>query len=154
MQEKFKEFILNDIFWFNKSELNFGIYKIFRQKEDFITKSLDTIVSTIEKELSDTNEEDFEELKNKIVEYIPPKKAKELSIDSLDELRDAIEEFGYGDKEALLSELSALVSEDKYDSTKVYEYLYQFFNLYYEKGDFGYTPRSFRSYTVPYKYEE
>ena len=33
MQEKFKEFILNDIFWFNQSELNFGIYKIFRQKE-------------------------------------------------------------------------------------------------------------------------
>jgi len=154
IQEKFKKFILDDIFWFNKNELNFGIYKIFRQKEELIKEKLDIIISNIEKELSDTSKEDFEELKNKIIEYIPPKKAKELSLETLPELKDVIQEFGNGDTEVLLSELSALESEEKYDSTKVYEYLYQFFNLYYEKGDFGYTPRSFKSYTVPYKYEE
>jgi len=54
----------------------------------------------------------------------------------------------------ILDKLKAINSEEKYDSTKVYEYLYQFFNLYYEKGDFGYTPRSFRTYSIPYTHEE
>jgi len=154
IQQKFKEFILNDIFWFNKSELNFGIYKIFRQKEQFIKDNLELIVSNIEKQLSNSNDDSMTELKEKILECIPPKKAKELSFETNEDLKEAISVYGNGDMNQLLSELSALTNEEKYDSTKVYEYLYQFFNLYYEKGDFGYTPRSFKTYTVPYKYEE
>ncbi len=154
IQEKFRYFILNDIFWFNKSELNFGIYKIFRQKEDFITQNLDTLISNIEKELTSSTEDGLENLTTKVKEYIPPKKLKDLSLDSLDEIEEAIVQYGNGDKESLLSELKACRNEDTYDSTKVYEYLYQFFNLYYEKGDFGFTPRSFKTYTIPYTQEE
>ena len=153
-QEQFKQFILNDIFWFNKSELNFGIYKIFRQKEKFIRGKLNEIVENIEKQLSSSNEDEFERLKEKIFEYIPPKKAKDIEINSLEALKNTIKIYANGDTDDLLSELDALNSEKKYDSTKVYEYLYQFFNLYYEKGDFGYTPRSFRTYTIPYVHEE
>ena len=153
-KEKFKDFILNDIFWFNKSELNFGIYKIFRQKEELIRQSLDNIVSNIEKALSNSSEKEFDDLKKRIIEYIPPKKARDLSLETHEDLKKAIEEFGNGDTDKLLSELSILLNKEKYNSTKVYEYLYQFFNLYYEKGDFGYTPRSFRTYSIPYVYEE
>lgn len=153
-QEQFKEFILNDIFWFNKTELNFGIYKIFRQKEEFIKAKLDEIVQNIEKHLSSSNENGFEKLKDKIFQYIPPLKAKDISIEDLEQLKTTIEQYGNGDTDELLSELNSLTSEEKYDTTKVYEYLYQFFNLYYEKGDFGYTPRSFRTYSIPYTYEE
>ncbi|MDD5160036.1 MAG: site-specific DNA-methyltransferase [Sulfuricurvum sp.] len=153
IQQKFKDFILDDIFWFNKSELNFGIYKIFRQKEEFIKQNLDTIVTNIEKELSNSNENNVEKLKVRLLEYIPPKIAKDLPLDTIEDLESAINNFGNGDTQNLLDELKACKSEEKYDSTKVYEYLYQFFNLYYEKGDFGYTPRSFKTYTIPYKYE-
>lgn len=153
-QEQFKEFILNDIFWFNKTELNFGIYKIFRQKEEFIKAKLDEIVQNIEKQLSTSNEDGFEKLKDKILQYIPPVKVKDISIEDLEQLKTTIDQYGNGDTEELLSELNALTSEEKYDTTKVYEYLYQFFNLYYEKGDFGYTPRSFRTYSIPYTHEE
>ncbi|MBA1438307.1 MAG: site-specific DNA-methyltransferase [Epsilonproteobacteria bacterium] len=153
-QQQFKEFILNDIFWFNKSELNFGIYKIFRQKEEFIKEKLEAIVQNIEKELSSDQEEKFNELKNEILEYIPPKKAKDIVIENTEKLKELIEQYGNGDIDELMQKLKAITSEEKYDSTKVYEYLYQFFNLYYEKGDFGYTPRSFRIYSIPYVYEE
>jgi len=154
IQEKFKRFILDDIFWFNKSELNFGIYKIFRQKEQVIKDKLDEIVTNIENELSSSNDKAISELKNEIIEYIPPKKVKNISLDTLEDIEQAIQEYGNGDTDKLLAQLNTLKSQDNYNSTKVYEYLYQFFHLYYEKGDFGYTPRSFRSYTVPYRYEE
>ena len=151
MQEKFKEFILNDIFWFNKSELNFGIYKIFRQKETFIKEKLDEIVENIETQLSSSNEKDLQLLKKELKDtFLPPK----LQIDTLDEIEDGIKKYCNGDTDEYLQRLEALKTAENYDTTKVYEYLYQFFNLYYEKGDFGYTPRSFRTYSIPYQHEE
>jgi len=153
-QEQFKVFILNDIFWFDKSEVNFGIYKIFRQKEKLITEKLDAIVDSIEKSLSQDAQGSVETLKTTLLESIPPKKVANTPLDTLDDIKTAIEQFGNGDTEQLLDQLKSLQTEDKYDATKVYEYLYQFFHLYYEKGDFGYTPRSFRTYTLPYHHEE
>jgi len=153
-QEQFKAFILNDIFWFDKSEVNFGIYKIFRQKEKLITEKLGAIVDSIEKSLSQDAQGSVETLKTTLLESIPPKKVANTPLDTLDDIKTAIEQFGNGDTEQLLDQLKSLQTEDKYDATKVYEYLYQFFNLYYEKGDFGYTPRSFRTYTLPYHHEE
>ncbi len=151
MQEKFKEFILNDIFWFNKSELNFGIYKIFRQKEAFIKEKLDEIVSDVEKQLSNSSKKDLQLLKKELKEtFIPPK----FQIDTLDELENGIKKYCNGNTNEYLQRLEALKTAENYDTTKVYEYLYQFFNLYYEKGDFGYTPRSFRTYSISYQHEE
>lgn len=155
VQKQFKDFILNDIFWFDKSELNFGIYKIFRQKEKLIRESIDRIVSNIEGSLSSTPDNALEALKKKLIDnYIPGIKAKELPLDTLDDIKRAIREYGNGHKEMLLEELGRLETNEEHNATKVYEYLYQFFNLYYEKGDFGYTPRSFRTYTVSYKHED
>lgn len=153
-QGQFKEFILNDIFWFDKSEVNFGIYKIFRQKEKLITEKLGAIVDSIEESLSQDAQGSVETLKTTLLESIPPKKVASTPLDTLDDIKTAIEQFGNGDTEQLLDQLKSLQTEDKYDATKVYEYLYQFFHLYYEKGDFGYTPRSFRTYTLPYHHEE
>jgi len=151
MQEKFKEFILNDIFWFNKSELNFGIYKIFRQKETFIKEKLDEIVNDIEIQLSSSNEKDLQVLIKDLKDnFIPPK----FQMDTLEEIENGIKKYCNGNTDEYLQQLASLKTAENYDTTKVYEYLYQFFNLYYEKGDFGYTPRSFRTYSIPYKYEE
>jgi len=154
-QQQFKDFILNDIFWFDKSEINFGIYKIFRQKETLIKDNLDAIVANIHASLSQDNEEKLEALKNTLLDdYIPGKKARVLSLEAIEDIKAAIQEFGNGDTDKLLKQLNVLQTENKFDATKVYEYLYQFFHLYYEKGDFGYTPRSFRTYTIPYHHEE
>ncbi len=151
MKEKFKEFILNDIFWFNKSELNFGIYKIFRQKETFIKEKLDEIVTNIEIQLSSSSEKDLQLLIKELKDnFIPPK----FQIDTLDEIENAIKKYCNGNTDEYLQQLEVLKTAENYDTTKVYEYLYQFFNLYYEKGDFGYTPRSFRTYSIPYQHEE
>ncbi|MFT7860623.1 MAG: site-specific DNA-methyltransferase [Sulfurimonas sp.] len=150
-KEQFKEFILNDIFWFNKSELNFGIYKIFRQKEKFIKEKLDLIVANIEASLSSSKESELDELKKELRDnFVPPK----LELETFGQVKAAIEKYCNGEAEKYLQKLQVSKSEDRYDSTKVYEYLYQFFNLYYEKGDFGYTPRSFRTYSIPYAHEE
>ncbi len=154
-KERFKEFILNDIFWFDKSELNFGIYKIFRQKERLIKEKLDEIVENVERQLSENYRSAFEALKSEVVEnYVPKKRAGTLQIENIEDLEKVINEYGNGDTEALLSRLKVLSVENNHSAVKVYEYLYQFFNLYYEKGDFGYTKRSFRSYVVPYTLEE
>jgi len=150
-QKQFKEFILNDIFWFNKSELNFGIYKIFRQKEEFIRGKLNEIVESVEKQLSNSNEDKLNKIRKELRDsFIPPK----LEIDTVEQIESAIRKYCNGSTDEFLDKLKVLNNEEKYDSTKVYEYLYQFFNLYYEKGDFGYTPRSFRTYTIPYVHEE
>ena len=123
MQEKFKEFILNDIFWFNKSELNFGIYKIFRQKETFIKEKLDEIVSNIEKQLSNSSEKDLLSLKEELKDsFIPPK----FQIDTLEELENGIKKYCNGNTDEYLQKLEAIKTAENYDTTKVYEYLYQF----------------------------
>ena len=150
-QQKFKEFILNDIFWFNKSELNFGIYKIFRQKENLIREKLDDIVANIENELSSSSKSKLDDLREKLYEVCVH---KSKPLETIEQIQKAIEDYCQDDKDELLTILNDAQTEKKYDSTKVYEYLYQFFNLYYEKGDFGYTPRSFRTYSIPYVYEE
>lgn len=151
VQIKFKEFILNDIFWFDKSELNFGIYKIFRQKEKFISEKLEEIVSNINQELLSSNQSSLEIIKKELKDgYVPPK----LELETIEQIKSAIEKYCNGSTQTFLEKLKASQNEEIYDSTKVYEYLYQFFNLYYEKGDFGYTPRSFKTYTIPYLYEE
>ena len=151
IQSKFKKFILNDIFWFNKSELNFGIYKIFRQKEQLIREKLDDIVVNIENELSSSNKSKLDDLREKLYDVCVH---KSKPLETIEQIQKAIEDYCQDDKDELLAILKDAQTEKRYDSTKVYEYLYQFFNLYYEKGDFGYTPRSFRTYSIPYVYEE
>ena len=151
IQHKFKEFISNDIFWFNKSELNFGIYKIFRQKEQLIRNKLDEIVQNIEEQLSSTNKSKLNSLREKLYDECVH---KSKPLETIEQIKKAIDDYCQENKDELLTLLGDAQTEEKYDSTKVYEYLYQFFNLYYEKGDFGYTPRSFRAYSIPYVYEE
>lgn len=151
VQVKFKEFILNDIFWFDKSELNFGIYKIFRQKEKFIIEKLEEIVSNIDKELLSSNQNALETIKKELKpKYVP----LIVELETIEQIENAIIKYCNGSTQTFLEKLKTSQNEEIYDSTKVYEYLYQFFNLYYEKGDFGYTPRSFKTYTIPYLYEE
>jgi len=92
-QEQFKNFILNDIFWFNKSELNFGIYKIFRQKEEFIRSKLDEIVTNIEEKLSNSNEDGLEKIRKELRDnFIPPK----FEIDTVEQIESAIKKYCNG----------------------------------------------------------
>jgi len=44
------------------------------------------------------------------------------------------------------------ITEDADDD--IYDYLYNFFSLYYEGGDFGYTKRAFATFTIPYIHKE
>ena len=87
-KEKFINLIKNEIFALDK-ELNFGIYKIFKQSKNQIEKLLEDIANVDEK-----------------------------------------------------------IRED------IYNYLDNFFSLYYEGGDFGYTKRAFATFTIPYAHKE
>ena len=46
----------------------------------------------------------------------------------------------------------ASVNEDIRED--IYNYLYNFFSLYYESGDFGYTKRAFATFSIPYTHKE
>ena len=143
MKNKFRNFILNDIFYFDKSELNFGIYKIFRQKQKLIENIIDEIIEEVENELS-TNQ-NIKELQKILEDELPGKIYKQIDFENinLEELKNKIKEYVSKD---ILEKLNS----KNYSPTKIYEYLYQFFNLYYETGDFGYTTRSFNVYKIPF----
>ena len=50
--------------------------------------------------------------------------------------------------------LKNIASADENIREDIYNYLYNFFSLYYEGGDFGYTKRAFATFTVPYTHKE
>jgi len=144
MKEKFRNFILNDIFYFNKSEIDFGVYKIFRQKQKLIKNLIDEIINEIENE--QTNNKNIEELQQLLKENLTVKEYEKIDFDkiTIEKLKEKLQ--GRVDKEILEN-----LDNKQYSPTKIYEYLYQFFNLYYETGDFGYTTRSFNVYKIPLK---
>jgi len=144
MKKKFRDFILNDIFYFDKSELNFGIYKIFRQKQKLIEDLIDEIINEVENELS--TDKNMKEIKKVLEDELPGKIFKKIDFENIN-----IEELKKEIKDYVNEDFLERLDNEKYSPTKIYEYLYQFFHLYYETGDFGYTNRSFNVYKIPFK---
>ncbi|HOM27519.1 MAG TPA: site-specific DNA-methyltransferase [bacterium] len=157
--QKFQS-LLKDLFQFDSSDLDFGIYRILNYKrreiEDFIQNKLPAIV-----------DEAFEKHKNGILRNIDQEfeKAKQEiiknfgneAITSIGELKEEFKNTPLGKK---YLEIKAQKEEaDKIDEIKlqVFNDLYNFFSRYYEEGDF--TPQyrysiKTHKYAIPYNGEE
>ena len=144
MSEKLDRFVdlLRKIFELDKSDLDFGIYRIMNirkgQIDEFLSKTLPEQVKKILESVADNKDE--------IRKKMAARKAQAVSFD-VDVEKD--KEY-LSLKEQLLAsaDISAL-------ETDVYSSLYNFFNRYYDEGDFI-SKRRYKEgvYAIPYEGEE
>ncbi len=160
--QKFQE-LLKNIFQFDSSDLDFGIYRILNYKrreiEDFIQNRLPNIVEeAFEKHKSDilrNINQEFENVKEELINT-----AKKLGQEPLTPTGELKDEFKSSDLGKRYLEIKAQKEEaDKIDEIKlqVFNDLYNFFSRYYEEGDFvpqyRYSIKGHK-YAIPYNGEE
>jgi adenine-specific DNA-methyltransferase len=157
-----KEFqkLLKEIFQFETSDLDFGIYRILNYKrkqiEKFINEDLvNKVESTFEKHkgerLRNINQR-FEEAKQKVIQSLGPQ-----AFTSTGELKKEFEGTPVGREFLALKEQkeeAEIIDEIK---LQVFNDLYNFFSRYYEEGDFipqyRYSIKGHK-YAIPYDGEE
>ena len=156
---KFQE-LLKNLFQFEASDLDFGIYRILNYKRDlvgeFINKDLvekvEKAFSKYKEKISERINEEFEQKKQEII--------KTLGKDAITPAGDIAEKF----KESPIAKDYLKLKEDREELEKiddiksqVYNDLYSFFSRYYEDGDFAphyrYSIKSHK-YAIPYNGEE
>jgi adenine-specific DNA-methyltransferase len=156
---KFQE-LLKNLFQFEASDLDFGIYRILNYKRDlvgeFINKDLvekvEKAFSKYKEKISERINEEFEQKKQEII--------KTLGKDAITPAGDIAEKF----KESPIAKEYLKLKGDREELEKiddiksqVYNDLYCFFSRYYEDGDFAphyrYSIKSHK-YAIPYNGEE
>lgn len=151
MNDRQQRFIklLEEIFEINKSDLDFGIYRILNIKrkeiEDFFRNRLPAL---IEKELAPFASAGNAEIRTRISEIVQQLGGKEI-IDSMPDSVPLVAEY-----RNLQSQLASGFDMAALESD-VYSALYSFFNRYYEEGDFI-SKRRYKEgvYAIPYEGEE
>lgn len=152
MNEYQKRFIalLKTIFELDKSDLDFGIYRIIniRQSEivDYFENRLPKKIQNI---LAPFANEKSDEIKQKLVKIETDVESMGMTIDSLSDTTTKKQEYIALKKQLSQgSDMSALESD-------VYSALYSFFNRYYDEGDFI-SKRRYKEgvYAIPYEGEE
>ena len=159
MIERFKK-LIHQLFQFDSSELDFGIYRILKYKrkqvEKFINHDLPTIV---EKEFEKHKEENIERLKEEF-DSIKDNLINSLGRNALTPTGEVKPEFQntpiakkYLDAKARLEEYNKIQEIE----SQVYNDLYNFFSRYYKDGDFlpkhRFSIKNYR-YAIPYNGEE
>lgn len=152
MSDKLDRFVnlMKGIFELDKSDLDFGIYRIMNIRKTEIEKFLsDTLPKTVEKILAPFAQNDTEEIKKKIEDIENQASAFGMDISALPD--DNQMKQRYNSLKSQLAggtDLSALESD-------VYSVLYNFFNRYYDEGDFI-SKRRYKEgvYAIPYEGEE
>ena len=145
MNERMERFIalLNQIFEMDKSDLDFGIYRILKVRRDEIQKFFkEGLPKQIKETLAPFAQGNKDELRQKIAEI--EKQAAEFGTSPENNPK-------YNELKAQLqqgTDLSALESD-------VYSALYNFFSRYYDEGDFI-SKRRYKEgvYAIPYEGEE
>ncbi len=147
---------LNQLFELDKTDLDFGIYRLINQRQDkikyFITNKLPDRVANI---LGSANTQDLEDAYKKAKEECIASFGKE-AFDSEDNLSDMFAQTPAGKR--------FLEAKDKFQNkslssqleTEVYSHLLDFFSRYYQDGDFISQRRSAikDKYAIPYNGEE
>ena len=170
--EQLTEF-LKEMFQFDANDLDFGIFKILRLKRRYIEQFIDgngehDLRATVVRELARVENTDAEAAFMWLEPYcedlgkrtreawqalkLDPLNAAlkarlEAAVDALDEDTDKGEKA----KERVTlwvaaQKVSAISVEER-----LYNYLLNFFELYYQNGDFGYNSRAANAYKVPYE---
>lgn len=161
--EKLKTY-LRDIFQYNENDLDFGIYKILKLKraeiENFIEGEEDECLQKIiEKTLSESQSEQktvhYSLIRDFVTGYAGKRKQKELleNIDSnVDEIKQLAEDENPDNLTDVLRAIDAIQSyePDTTNEDQIYNYILNFFELYYNNGDFGYNDRSLAQFKVEY----
>ena len=144
MSEKLDRFVdlLRNIFELDKSDLDFGIYRIMNIRKAEIDKFLSEKLPLEVRNILEPVADNKEEIQKKMSELKTQAERFKVDVEK-DKEYQAL-------KEQLLSssDLSAL-------ETDVYSSLYNFFNRYYEEGDFI-SKRRYKEgvYAIPYEGEE
>lgn len=152
INERLDRFIklLKEIFELDKSDLDFGIYRIMNlrktQVEEFLTKRLPKMVQETLEPFSQGNKE---EIRSEMMQIEKAVEEMGLTLDQLPNTASKKQRYFQLQKQlAEGADLSAL-------ETDVYSSLYSFFNRYYEDGDFI-SKRRYKEgvYAIPYEGEE
>jgi len=157
--QKFQE-LLKELFQFEFSDLDFGIYRVLNYKRDrvekFIQEDLKNKVENAfakhkDERLADINRR-FEEAKEKVAETL----GKE-AFTPAGELKEEFKDTPLGRKFLLVraqKDEAEVIDEIK---SQVFNDLYNFFSRYYEEGDFAphyrYSTKG-HEYAIPYNGEE
>jgi len=144
MSEKLNRFVnlLRSIFELDKSDLDFGIYRIMNIRKDqideFLSKKLPEEVKSILKIVADD---------------------KETLLEKINELKAHAQRFKFdletNGEYVILKEQLMRCDDLASLENDVYSYLYNFFNRYYDEGDFI-SKRRYKEgvYAIPYEGEE
>jgi adenine-specific DNA-methyltransferase len=156
--KKFQE-LLRDIFQFESSDLDFGIYRIlnYKQKEikEFIDQKLPQIIEDAfqkhKKNLSENIHEEYERERKNVIEGLG-----EDAITPTGELNPAFANTPLGKKYLRIKEQKELLEKLEEIKEQVYNDLYSFFSRFYEDGDFipQYRYSKEPKYSIPYNGEE
>jgi adenine-specific DNA-methyltransferase len=156
--KKFQE-LLGDVFQFESSDLDFGIYRIlnYKQKEvkEFIDQKLPQIIEDAfqkhKRNLSEDIHEEYERVRRKVIEDL----GKD-AITPTGELNPDYAKFPIGKRYLEIKERKELLEKLEEIKEQVYNDLYSFFSRFYEDGDFipQYRYSKEPKYSIPYKGEE
>ena len=152
MNERLDRFtkLLKEIFELDKSDLDFGIYRVMNlrktQIEEFLTQRLPQMVQETLVPFAQGSKEEIRAQMTQIEESVA---AMGMTVDVLPDTAPMKQKYVQLKKQlAEGADLSAL-------ETDVYSALYSFFNRYYEDGDFI-SKRRYKEgvYAIPYEGEE
>jgi adenine-specific DNA-methyltransferase len=156
--KKFKE-LLGDVFQFEGSDLDFGIYRILNYKRDEVEKFIDQKLPQIiedafqkhKENLSEDIQEEYERVKRKVIEDLG-----EDAITPTGELNPDYAKFPIGKRYLEIKEQKELLEKLEEIKEQVYNDLYSFFLRFYEDGDFipQYRYSKEPKYSIPYNGEE
>lgn len=168
---QFQQF-LREMFQFDHHELDFGLFKVLRLKRSFIEQFIDgddeqdlrRIVSRELAAIRSADDADERQWLANRCEYLGPRprKAWAAVLDSLHDralhtaLRQAISQAEEEHTlQNTLDRLDRWLQAQQYSAghleAQLYNYLLNFFELYYQNGDFGYNSRAANAFKVPYE---
>ena len=167
----FQQF-LREMFQFDHHELDFGLFKVLRLKRSFIEKFIDgdgdqdlrRIVSRELAAIRSADDADERQWLANRCDYLGPRprKAWTAVLENLqdkamwDTLRQAISQAEEEHTlQNTLDRLDRWLQAQQYSAghleAQLYNYLLNFFELYYQNGDFGYNSRAANAFKVPYE---
>ena len=152
MNERMDRFInlLKEIFELDKSDLNFGIYRVMNLRKTQIEQFLsDRLPQMVQETLSPFAQGSKEEIRLQMTQIEESVAEMGMTVDALPETAPKKQKYAQLKKQlAEGTDLAAL-------ETDVYSALYAFFNRYYEDGDFI-SKRRYKEgvYAIPYEGEE
>lgn len=152
MSDKLDKFVnlMKGIFELDKSDLDFGIYRIMNIRKTEIEKFLtESLPNKIKETLEPFAQNDTEEIKKKIKSIEQQAVAFGMDISNLPDDNQMKQQYN-----SLKSQLTGGTDLSALESD-VYSSLYNFFNRYYDEGDFI-SKRRYKEgvYAIPYEGEE